>query len=85
MQSRIKIFVVVILSVLAFAKQLNASLIFVIDKGCKLPITLPSLTNLSRYLNSRQHQLCIEDISLIAFLLLLLSWRLFFLTRQPQS
>ena len=83
MQSRIKTLavVVVILSVLALAKYLNAGLTSVVDNGCKLATALPHLTNLSRYLNSRQYQFYIEDLSLIAFLLLLVLWRALFLRR----
>jgi len=81
MQNRIKIFVVVVLSLLALARYFNAGLTFVVENGCKLTAALPGLANLSKYLNSRQYQIYIEDLSLIAFLILLVYWRAFFLRR----
>ena len=81
MQSRIKILVIVVLSLLALARYFNSGLTFVVENSCKLTAALPGLTNLSKCLSSRQYQIYIEDLSLIAFLILLVSWRTFFVRR----
>lgn len=85
-RNRIKILVVVVLSVLlALAKYFNAGLTFIADNSYKLTTALSHLTNLSKCLNCAKYQLYIKDLSIIALLLLLISWRLFFLRKHSQT
>jgi len=74
--------VVVVLSVLALAKYFNAGLAFAVDNSCRLAAALPNLTNLSEHLNTGQYRSFFENISLVAFLLLLALWRTLFLKKQ---
>jgi hypothetical protein len=64
--------IIVILTVLA-------GLTFAADNSSKLAA---ALTNLSAYIHAGQYRSYIKDISSVAFLLLLLLWRVLFLRRS---
>ena len=64
--------IIVILTVLA-------GLTFAADNSCKLAA---ALTNLSAYIHVGQYRSYIKDISSVAFLFLLLLWRVLLLRRS---
>jgi hypothetical protein len=66
--------IIVILTVLA-------GLTFAADNSSKLAA---ALTNLSAYINTGQYRSYLKDTALVAFLFLLLLWRVLFL-RRPQN
>jgi len=78
MNSRFKILALFITAVIVILTVL-AGLTFAVDNSCKLAA---ALTNLSAYIHAGQYRSCIKDISLVAFLFLLVLWRTLFLKKQ---
>jgi hypothetical protein len=74
--------VAVVLSVLVLAKYFNAGLAFAVDNSHRLAAALPNLTNLSEHLDTGQYRSYLKDIALVAFLFLLLLWRVLLLRRS---
>jgi hypothetical protein len=88
MHSRIKTLaisaavVAVVLSVLVLAKYFNTGLALAVNNSHRLAAALPNLTNLSEHLDIGQYRSYLKDIAFVAFLFLLLLWRVLFLGRS---
>jgi hypothetical protein len=72
---------IVILSVLGLVKYFNIGLGVASGDSCKLALTVPNLTHLSRYLDGGQYQFDIRSICLAAYLFMLISFRSLFLRK----
>lgn len=78
MHSRFKTLLLILTAIIVILTVL-AGLAFAADNSSKLAAVL---TNLSAYLDISQYRSYLKDIALIAFLLLLLLWRVLLLRRS---
>jgi len=75
---------VVVLLALCLTKCPDVELGFAGNDGNESALMLSNFTHLSTYLSGCEYQLCIEDIYLVGFVLLLTSWRSLLLRRMSE-